>query len=89
MSRSRKHTTGFTDPGGRVSPKRFFKNYANRLARKERDLTDGSSYKKRRFMQYRICDNKFLFYNKKQLDAFIEYWGRRSGIHKLYKYWSK
>ena len=93
MSRSRKKTPGFTDGSGKSSGKRFYKNYSNRIARKMLELPDGSAYKKQRFRQYQICDFKFLYYNKEQLNYHIEYYKRRGWDiqwhMKWYHYWMK
>ena len=63
MSRSFKKTPGFCDR----SP--YNKNQANRRARKNWAIANGGAYRKV-FEQWNICDFKFLFFNKKEIDKY-------------------
>jgi hypothetical protein len=57
MSRSRR-VPWITDGYKGSKRKQFFKNYANKVVRKSRDIPNGKAYKKF-FCSYDICDYKW------------------------------
>jgi len=67
MSRSFKKTAGWADS----SP--WFKNYANRVVRRQKldpSIVNGKGYKKM-YNSYDICDYKFLYYSETEVDREI------------------
>ena len=81
MSRSYKHTPGFTDYS--KYRRKAFKRLANKKVRRYKDIMDGAFYKKIAD-SWNICDFKSLAFDKYELD-------RMNSIYKnkKYKIWIK
>ena len=71
MSRSYKKTPGFTD----YSRYRCLsKKFANKAVRNYKgEIPDGGAYKKL-FQSLDICDYKFLYYSKREVEMELEDW---------------
>ena len=82
MSRSYKHTPGWTDGG--TPYRKWAKRQANKIVRKAKVVHNGSAYKKL-YCSYDICDYKFIYYSKKEILAEIN----RYNYHPLYRYYMK
>lgn len=61
MARSRRHTPGFCDKT------KGMKKFANKTVRHTKDVPNGMAYKKL-FCSYDICDWKFLYFSKREVE---------------------
>jgi len=82
MSRSRKRVWGFTDH--RSPHSRIAKRFANKKVRHTAEIQNGGAYRKV-FSSWDICDYKFLYFRRSDLD------GAADGLYRgrIYKYYTK
>jgi hypothetical protein len=77
MSRSYKKFPGYTDH--HTPHSRWAKRQASKAVRRTFDLSDGRSYKKV-YPSYDICDYKFIWWSKKEVEEWYDGYALYKGI---------